>query len=165
MKALRTVLVVAILVYAGWIAIPGVQTFFTQYLTPAEAGPPPPPEAAVEDLAPAVEAAPQSETTATAVAQGDAPRIGLWAAAVILYLLAAFLFANGNARAFLAYGLGFAADIVLMMLNRPDMSVFRSTVEGAIPDLKWIVISALAAVGIAILAFAGRGGGRKAKYA
>lgn len=164
MKALRTVLVVAILVYAGWIAIPGVQTLFTQYLAPAEAGPPPP-EQAVEDLAPAVEAAPQSETTATAVAEGDAPRIGLWVAAVGLYLVAAVLFANGNTRAFLAYMLAFASDVVLMMLNRPDMQIMRSTVESAVPDLKWIVIAGLGAVGIAILAFAGRGGGRRSSYA
>lgn len=165
MKTLRTILVFAILLYAGWIAIPGVQTFFTQYLAPAEAGPPPPPEDAVAELAPAVEAAPQSETTATAVAEGNVPKIGLWAAAVALYVLAAFLLANGSARAFVAYALGFAADVVLMQLNRPYMSILRSTVEGGLPDLKWIVIAALAAAGIAILAIAGRGGGRKARYA
>ena len=165
MKALRTVLVVAILVYAGWIAIPGVQTFFTQYLAPAEAGPPPPPEDAAQDLAPAVEAAPQAEATATAVAEGNAPKISLWAAAVLLYLIAAILFANGSARAFLAYALGFAADVVLMMLNRPDMQIMRSSVENAVPDLKWPVIAALAAVGVAILAFAGRGKPQRAGYA
>jgi hypothetical protein len=165
MKALRIAIVVALLAYVAWIAVPGVQTFFTQYLAPAEAGLPPPAEEAVDDLAPVIEAAPQSETTATAVAQGDAPKIGLWGAAIVLYLVAAILFANGNTRAFLAYMLGFAADAVLMALNRPDMNTLRSAVENAVPDLKWIVIGGLGAVGFAILAMAGRSNSGKAKYA
>jgi hypothetical protein len=166
MKALRNLIVVAILAYVAWIAIPGVQTFFTQYLTPAEAGPPPPPEVAADELAPAVEAAPQAEATATAVAEGNVPKIGLWVAAVGFYLVSAFLLANGNARAFLAYMMGFAADVVLMMLSRPDMSIMaRSTVASAMPDLKWIVIVALGVVGLIILGIAGRGGGRRDRYA
>ncbi len=164
MKALRTIVVIALLGYVAWIAIPGVQTFVSQYMAPAEAGPPPPPEAAVDELAPAVEAAPQAEATATAVAEGDAPRISLWMVAVAFYLIAAMLLANGNARAFIAYLIGFAADVVLMQMNRPDMQIMRSTVEGAIPDLKWIVIAALVAVGLVILA-AGGGKKRKERYA
>ena len=165
MKALRTIVVIALLGYVAWIAIPGVQTFVSQYMAPAEAGPPPPPEAAVEDLAPAVEAAPQAEATATAVAEGNAPKISLWMVAVGFYLVAAMLLANGNTRAFIAYLIGFAADVVLMMFNRPDMSILRSTVEGAIPDLKWFVIAGLVAGGIAILAFGGGGKKRRESYA
>lgn len=166
MKALRTIVVVAILAYAAWIAIPGVQTFFSQYLTPAEAGPPPPPEAAADELAPAVEAAPQAEATATAVAEGSVPKVGLWVAAVGFYLLSAFLLANGNARAFIAYMLGFAADAVLMMINKPDLTIMaRTTMETALPDLKWIVLAGLAVVGVTILAIAGRGGGKGERYA
>lgn len=162
MKTLRWIVVFAILGYAAWIAIPGVQTFVTQYLAPVEAGPPPPPEMAAQDLAPAVEAAPQAEATATAVAEGDAPRISLWMAAVGLYLLAAFLFAGNNPRAFMAYLLAFAADVVLMMLSRPDMSILaRSSVAAAVPDLKWIVIIGLGVVGLMVLVLAGRTGSRR----
>ena len=39
------------------------------------------------------------------MAEGNVPKIGLWAAAVALYVLAAFLLANGSARAFVAYAL------------------------------------------------------------
>ena len=117
-------------------------------------------------MAPAVEAAPQADATATAVAEGSVPKIGLWVAAVGFYLLSAFLLANGNARAFIAYMLGFAADAVLMMINKPDMTIMaRTTIESALPDLKWIVLAGLAVVGVAILAIAGRGGGRKERYA
>ena len=165
MKALRTVIVVAILAYVAWIAIPGVQTFASQYMAPAEAGPPPPPQDAAAELAPAVEAAPQAEATATAVAEGSAPKIGLWMTAIGFYLISAWLLANGNARAFVAYMIGFAADGVLMMLNRPEMAdVARSALEGALPDLKWVVLGGLAIVGVAILALAGRGGGKE-RYA
>ena len=166
MKALRTLIIVAILGYVAWIALPGVQTFFNQYLAPAEAGPPPPPEAAADELAPVVEAAPQADATATAVAEGSAPKIGLWAAAIGFYLLSAWLLGNGNARAFIAYALGFAADGILMMLSRPDMTVMaRSTVEAAMPDLKWIVLGSLAVVGVLILAIAGGGGRARQRYA
>jgi len=163
MKTLRTIVVVALLAYVAWIAIPGVQTFVTQYMAPAEAGPPPPPEAAVEDLAPAVEAAPQAEATATAVAEGDAPKISLWMVAVGFYLVAAFLLANGSTRAFIAYLIGFGADVLLMQM-RPDFQVMRSAVADAVPDLKWIVIGGLVALGVAMLASAG-GGKRRERYA
>jgi len=157
MKALRTVLVIAILAYAGWIAIPGVQTLVSQYMAPAAAGPPPSPEAAVEDLAPVAEAAPQAEATATAVAEGDAPRIGLWMAAVGLYLVAALLFAGNNARAFVAYMLAFGADVVLMLLSRPEATSYaRTAIVEAIPDLRLAAIVGLGIVGLVILTTAGR---------
>ncbi|MBX7248423.1 MAG: hypothetical protein K1X35_05150 [Caulobacteraceae bacterium] len=165
MKALRNLIVVAILAYAAWIAVPGVQTFVTRYLAPADAGPPPP-EAAAEALAPAVEAAPQAEATATAVAEGSAPKIGLWIAAVGFYVASALLLANGQAKAFVAYMLGFAADLVLMMLNRPDMEILaRSALpDGGMPDLKWIVLAGLALVGVGVLAMAGRGGASRREH-
>ena len=156
MKSLRWIIVVAILAYVAWIAVPGVQTFVTQYLAPAEAGPPPP-EAAVEDLGAVAEAAPQAEATATAVAEGDAPKIGLWMAAVGLYLVAALLFAGNNARAFLAYMLAFAADVVLMLLSRPETTAYaRTAIVDAIPDLRLAAIVGLGIVGLVILTTAGR---------
>lgn len=164
MKTLRTIVVVALLAYVAWIAVPGVQTFFTQYLTPAEAGPPPPPEAAVDELAPAIEAAPQAEATATAVAEGDAPKISLWMVAVGFYLVAAWLLANGSARAFVAYLIGFGADVLLMQM-KPDFQVMRSAVADAVPDLKWIVIGGLVLIGIGMLAAAGGGKGRRERHA
>lgn len=161
MKMLRTIVVVAILAYVAWIAIPGVQTFVTSYIAPPGAGAPPPPEMAAQDLAPAVEAAPQAEATASGVAEGNIPKIGLWAAAVGLYLVAALLFAGNNPRAFLAYLFAFGADVVLMMLSRPDFAVdARTRMVEAMPDLRMAVIIGLGVVGLLILALAGRGGGR-----
>ena len=168
MKALRGILVVAILAYVGWIAVPGVQTFVTSYLAPAEAGPPPPPppELAVQDLAPAVEAAPQAEATASGMAEGNVPKIGLWAIAIGLYLVAAFLFAGNNPRAFIAYLFAFGADVVLMMLSQPDLAMSaRSRVAEVMPDLRGVVIVGLGVVGLLILALAGRGGGRRVRPA
>lgn len=162
MKTLRMIIVVALVAYVAWIAIPGVQTFANQYMAPAEAGPPPPPEAAASELAPVAEAAPSAEATATAVAEGSAPKIGLWAAAIGLYLIAAILFAGNNARAFIAYLFAFGADVVLMLLSRPDAAISaRSAIVEAVPDLRLAATVALGLVGLIILATAGRGGGRR----
>lgn len=166
MKTLRWIIAIALIAYAAWIALPAVQTFVTSYMAPPAFGPPPPPEAAAAELAPVVEAAPQAEATASAVAEGNVPKISLWAIAVGLYLVAALLFAGNNPRAFLAYLFAFGADVVLMMLGRPEtFASAQARVFEAVPDLRMPAIIALGVVGLLILLLAGRGGGRRARHA
>lgn len=166
MKTLRWIIAAAIIAYVAWIALPGLQTFVTSYVAPPSAGAPPPPEMAAQDLGPVVEAAPQAEATATAVAEGNVPKISLWALAIGLYLVAAFLFAGNNPRAFVAYLFAFGADVVLMMLDRPGaFASAQARVFEAVPDLRMPAIIALGVVGLLILALAGRGRGRRPRPA
>lgn len=59
----------------------------------------------------------QGETAVEAVETHNTPVVALWGAVILLYLVAAFLHANGNFRAAFTYILGFIADVVLTYLT------------------------------------------------
>ncbi|OYW74892.1 MAG: hypothetical protein B7Z26_11215 [Asticcacaulis sp. 32-58-5] len=62
----------------------------------------------------------QGRTALEAIETDNKPVIWLWASVVALYVIAAFLFANGNLRAAFAYGLGFIADVILTYLTKGE---------------------------------------------
>jgi hypothetical protein len=124
----RSLVVVLVIVYAGWIAWP----VLSNWLLP-DYGPQAPtyrmdnsdytgrsglpvdvyaPEAPIESI--------QGENALNAVASGDVPVFVLWGAVIGLYLVAAFLHANGNLRATAAYTLGFIADLALTFMDRGE---------------------------------------------
>ena len=96
MKALRFIIVLVVLGYAGWLAWPFIQ--------PLISGGPGVAEIAAE---------------ANAEAGGDLfgviPAWAFWAGAVVLYLVAALMLGSGNPKAAIAYFLGFLADAALRL--------------------------------------------------
>ena len=133
MKYVRGFLVLVVLVYVAWIAFPVVKTFLfstvdngptiaarsmdsTDYSggfdAPMTGGQPSP----VTDSI-------QGDTAVTAIVTDNKPVVWLWGAVITLYLLAAFLHANGNMRAAFIYVLGFAADLILTYLTNGDKSL------------------------------------------
>ena len=123
-QLLKWIVVVVVVLYAAWIAWPVVKT----YLTPSGAGNVP--MMAQDDTDYVGANAPmdadsgtpvmdsiQGDTAVAAVATHNTPVIVLWSAVVALYLLAAFLHANGNLQATGAYVLGFIADVVLTYIT------------------------------------------------
>lgn len=126
MKQLLKWLVVAVVVlYAAWIAWPVVKTL----IEPSDmSGNVPMVAQDNSDFvganapmdgdsgAPVTESI-QGDTAVDAVATHNTPVIVLWGAVVALYLLAAFLHANGNLQATGAYVLGFIADLVLTYIT------------------------------------------------
>lgn len=94
MSLLRFILVVAVLGYAGWLAWPLVSPFL-EGAAPEAAG---------------------ARAGATAVLDsGGLMPAALWIAAVVLYVFAALLLGAGNAKAAIAYFLGFLADAALRL--------------------------------------------------
>ncbi|HYC97477.1 hypothetical protein [Brevundimonas sp.] len=97
MKLLRFIVVLAVLAYAGWLAWPFMSPF--------------------------IEGAGREETVVrvgAAVLGGGAlfgmvPAWGVWAAAVVLYVIAALMLGAGNSKAAVAYFLGFLADAALRL--------------------------------------------------
>lgn len=73
-----------------------------------------------DPYAPPFEESIQGRTALEAIETDNQPVIWLWASVVALYVIAAFLFANGNLRAAFAYGLGFIADVVLTYLTKGE---------------------------------------------
>lgn len=121
MKFLRGLLVLVVVAYTAWIAFPVVKAF----LFPPSAEPSIASRSmdssdysggfnAPDDV---VQAQPmdsiQGETAVEAIETHNTPVVGLWAAVILLYLVAAWLHANGNFRAAFTYLLGFVADVVL----------------------------------------------------
>lgn len=86
MQALRLVVVLAVLGYAGWLAWPLVQ--------------------------PLLEGLPAGLIDGGV---GPVPIVAIWAAAIVLYFIAAVMLGAGNNRAALAYFLGFVADVVVKL--------------------------------------------------
>ena len=133
MKYVRGFLVLVVLVYVAWIAFPVVKTF----LFPAVDNSPAISARSMDSTdysggfdAPMIgeQAAPvadsiQGDTAVTAIATDNKPVVWLWGAVITLYLLAAFLHANGNLRAAFIYMLGFAADLILTYLTNGDRSL------------------------------------------
>jgi len=86
MQALRFVVVLAVLGYAGWLAWPLVQPL-------------------LEGLPPGL----------IDGAIGPVPIVAVWAVAIVLYLIAALMLGSGNSRAVLAYFFGFLADVAVKL--------------------------------------------------
>jgi hypothetical protein len=129
MKLLRGLIVIIVIIYAGWIAFPVVKA----YLTPQDSSQNVPSMArdsgdysgGFDSPMPGDEARPvtdsiQGDTAVTAIETHNTPVIWLWGGVIIMYLLAAFLHANGNLRAAAAYGLAFLADLALTYLTNGE---------------------------------------------
>lgn len=93
MKIVRTLLVLAVVAYAGWLAWPVLTPFF---------------EGAPFDVA-------LERARGLIEAGGGLSGAALWVGAVLLYLIAAVMLSAGNPRAAVAYFLGFLADAVLRL--------------------------------------------------
>ncbi|HYF21902.1 MAG TPA: hypothetical protein VD929_00750 [Caulobacteraceae bacterium] len=155
MKLLRWVVAAVVVLYVAWIAFPGVRA-----LVAPEASAPP---AAMRAEGPAADpgaldviSAPslQGETAAAAIQSGNAPIVSLWGAAIVLYLLAAFLFANGNMRAMLAYAAAFAADAALTVIGGGEGGSLFDRVIGALAvgDWRWFALGGALLIGLTMLA-------------
>lgn len=161
MKLVRLLLVLAVIVYAGWLAWP----FITPFLEGA------PLDVAVERARGMIEAG--------AGISGAA----LWVGAVLLYLIAALMLGAGNPRAAVAYFLGFIADAVLRLaIDRgragwEEASIQAQTYGGGelsqrsaeavapvgLPiDPTWLILGALLVIGLIIVAVSRRRGRRRA---
>ncbi len=125
MKYVRWFLVLIVLAYTAWIAFPVVKAFLFPENTPTvgarsmdstdysggfngsmDGGPAP---VQMDSI--------QGVTAVDAIETHNTPVIVLWGAVIALYLLAAYLHANGNWRSALTYGVGFLADLVLTYLT------------------------------------------------
>ncbi|MFT4074919.1 MAG: hypothetical protein QM647_05240 [Asticcacaulis sp.] len=133
MKYVRGFLVLVVLAYVAWIAFPVVKAF----LFPAVDNGPTISARSMDTTdysggfdspmtgstaTPSTDSI-QGDTAVTAIATDNKPVVWLWGAVITLYLLAAFLHANGNFRAAFIYMLGFAADLILTYLTNGDKSL------------------------------------------
>jgi len=160
MKFVRTLLVLAVIAYAGWLAWPLLTPFF---------------EGAPFDVA--LERA-RGMIEAGAGVSGAA----LWVGAVLLYLIAAVMLGAGNPRAAIAYFLGFIADAVLRLaIDRGRTGPAEASMEaetygggelaqrsaeamapaGLPVDPTWLILGGLLLIGIIILAVSRRRGRRR----
>ncbi|ESQ74850.1 hypothetical protein [Asticcacaulis sp. AC402] len=126
MKYIRWFLVAIVVAYAAWIAFPVMKAvMFPDHGEPTIAS-----RTMDQDdyaggfNAPDMGQAPQDmnsiqgETAVEAVKTRNTPVVALWGAVVFLYLVAAWLHANGNVRAAFTYLLGFLADLVLTYVTK-----------------------------------------------
>jgi len=143
MKLLRLIVVLAVLGYAGWLAWPFISPML---------------EGAAPDVAAARVGA---EASAGGALFGFLPVWALWAAAVGLYVIAALMLGAGNARAAVAYFLGFAADVVLRLaIDRqgdvsarsagPTKMAVPDGISGLPVDPVWLVLGALFVLGVLV---------------
>ncbi len=124
-QLLKWVVVAVVVLYAAWIAWPVVKSV----LVPPDMGGNVPMVAQDStdytganapmdgDAGAPVMDSIQGDTAVDAVATHNTPVVVLWGAVVVLYLLAAFLHANGNLQATGAYILGFVADLALTYIT------------------------------------------------
>lgn len=144
MKLLRLVVVVAVLAYAGWLAWPFVSPF-------------------VEGAAP--------ETAALQAGSGGAlfgflPVWTLWAAAIVLYAIAALMLGGGDSRAVGAYFLGFLADAGLRLaLDRqggdavasgPTTMATPEALSSLPVEPLWLLLGGLLLLGVLVMIAARR---------
>lgn len=156
MKILRFVLVLAVIGYAGWLAWPFLSPFF-------------------EGAEPSVAT---ERASAMAESGGGIPQAVFWIAAVVLYLIAAFMLGAGNPRAAVAYFLGFLADAALRLaIDRSSGStsagaaiqadayaggeIAQRSAEAMAPvglpvDPTWLILGVLLVVGVIIAAVSRR---------
>lgn len=144
MKLLRLIVMLAVLGYAGWLAWP--------FISPL-----------IEGAAPDAAAARVAEASAGGDLFGFLPVWTLWVGAVGLYVIAALMLGAGNAKAAVAYFLGFAADVVLRLaIDRQGGSDIAARSGGpttmAVPEAMsglpvepvWIVLGALFLLGVLV---------------
>jgi hypothetical protein len=146
MKALRWIVVLAVLAYTAWLAWPFLQQFL-----PAGGGDGPTTMSARVEAPVGLEPSGQS-----------LPVSVLWVVAIGMYLVSALMFAGRNARAFVAYVFAFGSNVALMLLQRPQFSAMSRSVEPAGIDPKYILLAGLALIGVLMLAI---GGGRRSRHA
>ena len=142
MKILRFLVMLAVIGYAGWLAWPFIQPL-------VQGG---------GDIA----AAGAEATSRTGELFGVVPAWTLWVGAVALYLVAALMLGAGNAKAAVAYFLGFIADAVLRLAidqrgaddaarSGPTTMSAPDTVGGLPVDQLWILLGGLLLLGILVV--------------
>lgn len=146
MKLLRPLVALVILAYVGWLAWP--------LLSPL-----------LNSGAPDVGA---MRADAEAATGGDLfgviPVWALWAGAIVLYLIAALMLGSGNAKASIAYFLGFIADAVLRLaMDRngdgggADIAARSAAPVSDFPvDPVWLVLGGLLLLGLLVVVAARR---------
>lgn len=147
MKFARILIAVVILAYAGWLAWPFLSPF-------------------IQGGAPDIGA---MRAEADAVTGGDLfgviPGWVLWAAAIVLYLIAALMLGAGNTKASVAYFLGFIADAVLrlaMNSGGPDANARSAgpttlAADSGLPvEPVWLVLGGLFLLGVLVVILARR---------
>jgi hypothetical protein len=126
---LKWLSVLVVILYAGWIAFPVLST----YIFKTDEAPVPqmaqddtdfqsrlgPPITAIDDPGMQMQSI-QGDTAVAAMQTHNIPVICLWAGVIIFYIIAAFLQANNNIRAALAYIFAFVADLVLTYLTKGE---------------------------------------------
>lgn len=144
MKVLRFLVALAILGYVGWLAWP--------FLSPLVSGGAP-------DVG-AMRAEAEAATGGNLF--GVIPAWVLWAGAVVLYLIAALMLGAGNARASIAYFLGFIADAVLRLAmdrngGSADIAARSAPSAGGLPfDPPWLILGGLLVLGVLVIVVARR---------
>lgn len=144
MKLLRPLVALVILAYVGWLAWP--------LLSPL-----------LDGGAPDVGA---MRAEAEAATGGDLfgviPAWALWVGAVALYLVAALMLGAGNAKASIAYFLGFIADAVLRLAMDRNGGGADIAARSAAPvsdfpvDPVWLVLGGLLLLGVLVVIAARR---------
>jgi hypothetical protein len=142
MKALRFLVMLAVIGYAGWLAWPFIE--------------------------PLVHGGDVATLGADAAARtggdlfGVIPPWVLWIGAVVLYLIAALMLGSGNSKAAVAYFLGFVADAVLRLAidqrggaeaarTGPTTMAAPEAVGGLPVDPLWLVLGGLVVLGILVV--------------
>jgi hypothetical protein len=128
MKFLKWFIFAAVIAYVGWIVFPVVKGLvYPEYDAPV-------PSMAQDDIgpqtghsvppiyyeAPIATQSIQGQTAMLAISTDNLPVIGLWLAVILLYVVAAFLHANGNWRAAFTYFIGFIADFILTFITKGE---------------------------------------------
>lgn len=143
MKLLRLIVVLAVLGYAGWLAWP--------FISPLIGG-----------AAPEAAARAGADASSGAELFGFLPMWALWVGAVGLYVIAALMLGAGNARAAIAYFLGFAADVVLRLAvdrqgdigarsGGPTTMAAPEAIQGLPVEPVWLVLGALFLLGVLVI--------------
>lgn len=142
MKLLRLIVMLAVLGYAGWLAWP--------FISPLIGG-----------AAPDVAARAGADAASGGELFGFLPMWALWVGAIGLYVIAALMLGAGNARAAVAYFLGFAADVVLRLaidgqgemsarFSGPSTMAAPEVIQGLPVEPVWLVLGALFLLGVLV---------------
>jgi hypothetical protein len=147
MKFARILIAAVILAYAGWLAWPFLSPFI---------------EGGNADIG-AMRAGADAATGGDLF--GIIPGWALWAAAIVLYFVAALMLGSGNTKAAVAYFLGFIADAVLrlaMNSGGPDANARSAgpttlaTDSGLPVEPVWLVLGGLFLLGVLVVILARR---------
>lgn len=150
--------VAAVVIYAGWIALPVVRTYIL---------PQPPTAVAQQDDAgempmdgdtgaPITESI-QGDTAVDAVATHNVPVVILWGAVLFLYLLAAIFHASGGVRTMVVYTAAFVCDLVLTYLvSGVSGSGLWDKLAGTVSDWDSRYLMTLVAMALGVLIYRAR---------